>query len=942
MPKTISTLRNRDPRKRPRPGQVVLGLILLACGGASVGRVAADVTFEDGVLSNGELAVTWSDDGAWKCSDKGAAVLDAVRWAIAPIAAPRIDGLARPTDFRTESADGLQVEWDAGRAGWAEVHMRIALCDGQRFLTVRMAVKNVSDTSHDIECLCPAAGVLRLGTDPSRLRILTNEFQSWDDCRLVDCTPGFRIVNPWNAAVIDRDTRRGAVIGYLTHNRHTSSLAWERDAEELSPLRFEAWADYHKVTIAPGAELVSEPLMIHFGPDPFDALEQYADQVAAANKLPSQHDPACGWEDWYYYYGSNSEEDVLRNADAAARLKLPGLKYIKVTDCWQRHTAWAGDWQPTGNPLFPSGMAGLAREVVKRGFTPAIWLAPFEVSPEARIWKEHPDWMIRRADQTPIGSIDASHPDVRDWLRDLIGRVCEWGYGGYIMLDYLYAGVPGGGRTAQSNAGYEAHWHDETMTPAEVYRSGLAAMREAMGWDTYLLGCGAPLGLAAGYVNAMRIGADVAAGWGAVRRCAQAAARRYYFHGRTWWNDLDNLVVRPPLTTDQARSWATLIAITCGPILLGDDLTLLPEDRLDIYRRVMPPLIGCARPCDLFDSDIPAIWHMRGAGERRGDIVGLFNWSQRRCAIAVDLKDLGLAGDHTYVAWRDWAQRGELLTTGRLRIDLAPGACELVTIRPLPDHPIVIGMRDKLMGEARIDAERWDGERSVLTVSRRDGLPSGEFIVYVPDPSDGGRFVLVAAQPDAETGHLRLDPSTGTEHFEPPPRPDSPGYGTTGIQPIDRDLLVACIDCGGDNDYLFDAATQPCGRLSGEAYAWSKGWNVCPVASTCGFGEKQVLYRFTRLAQAKSYTLGVLWWDYDAGGRVQSILVGSAGAGEWTPLVEHKKLPSFTDKGEMPERIELTIPGDMIRDGAVDVMIRRDQGPNAVVSEISIAHAAAH
>ena len=57
--------------------------------------------------------------------------------------------------------------------------------------------------------------------------------------------------------------------------------------------------------------------------------------------------------------------------------------------------------------------------------------------------------------------------------------------------------------------------------PPISVRAGFEAVRRGAGDDTFLLGCGAPLGPTIGVVDGMRIGPDVAPWWGAARRsCA--------------------------------------------------------------------------------------------------------------------------------------------------------------------------------------------------------------------------------------------------------------------------------------------------------------------------------------------------------------------------------------------------------------------------------------
>src|SRR2546428_9589614 len=66
--------------------------------------------------------------------------------------------------------------------------------------------------------------------------------------------------------------------------------------------------------------------------------------------------------------------------------------------------------------------------------------------------------------------------------------------------------------------------HYGGLTHADAYRKGLAAIRDGLGPEVFLVGCGAPLQHAAGFVNGMRIGGGVGTPWGGISGPARAAA----------------------------------------------------------------------------------------------------------------------------------------------------------------------------------------------------------------------------------------------------------------------------------------------------------------------------------------------------------------------------------------------------------------------------------
>src|SRR5439155_1058094 len=111
-----------------------------------------------------------------------------------------------------------------------------------------------------------------------------------------------------------------------------------------------------------------------------------------------------------------------------------------------------------------------------------------------------------------------AHPQVQQWLFDLARRAVQtWGYD-YLKIDFLLWATAG-----------DAHFGG--LTHAEAYRKGLGAIRDGMGTEAFLLGCGAPLQHAVGYVNGMRIGTDVDASWGGIQAPGRGGSARAMIPG---------------------------------------------------------------------------------------------------------------------------------------------------------------------------------------------------------------------------------------------------------------------------------------------------------------------------------------------------------------------------------------------------------------------------
>jgi alpha-galactosidase len=206
------------------------------------------------------------------------------------------------------------------------------------------------------------------------------------------------------------------------------------------------------------------------------------------------------WCSWYSLYGWVNEKIFLKALDD---FRDTPFDVFQLDDGWQLAH---GDWE--ANPKFPSGMKSVAEKISATGRMPGIWLAPFMVSSNSQLAKNHPDWLLHDEKGNlvsagitwggnPLG-LDVTHPEVLEWLDELIRKVHGWGYK-YLKLDFLYIGGTIGKRYKD--------------IPREVaYRNALQVIRKAAG-DTYILACGAPIIPSLGLCDGIRVGPDVSPFW---------------------------------------------------------------------------------------------------------------------------------------------------------------------------------------------------------------------------------------------------------------------------------------------------------------------------------------------------------------------------------------------------------------------------------------------
>ena len=415
------------------------------------------------------------------------------------------------------------------------------------------------------------------------LLALLNGYQSWSSCR-VAALP----VEATSFAALGL-TREGRGLGFICDPGEPGeakiTLTPAGGLEAVSewtparPVRPEGDASTMRLAYTPGA----------------DGLAALAAAAAPQSSVDRERIAAlstpAGWCSWYELGDAVTEADVIANLEfCAAHFDRRFLRYVQLDDGYQRA---AGDWDV--NAKFPHGHRWLTDRIHASGLQAGLWIAPFAVSERSGIPAANPAWLLKGADNAaltvdtrePWGgrilALDGAHPEVQQWLYDLARRVVrEWGYE-YLKIDFLHWASAGIG-------------HHGGLTHAEAYRRGLTAIRDGLGTEAFLLGCGAPLQHAAGLVSGMRIGGDVDASWYGIQEPARAAALRSFYHRTIWLNDPDCLVVRSPLTIDEARVWASVVAASGGMTIFSDNLPKLSADRVELLQKTIPVAPIAGRP----------------------------------------------------------------------------------------------------------------------------------------------------------------------------------------------------------------------------------------------------------------------------------------------------------------------------------------------------------
>lgn len=412
---------------------------------------------------------------------------------------------------------------------------------------------------------------------------------------------GFRTV--YGLLMLAPEAGPRTLLGFTTCRRFSGKIHF--NAEQLQVV-----VDTEGVELKPNEVWDLEELLVIQGTDRERLLDTLATRIGHQHTRLKVDPVPVGWCSWYCFGPGVTATNITDNLDWIAT-NLPALRYIQIDDGYQ---PWMGDWLDTGK-AFGGGVQDVLARIRARGFEPAIWVAPFVASEQSRLFREHPDWMVKddqgkplRSDRVGFGGwrlgpwyvLDGTHPEAQRWLENTFRTMRrEWGCT-YFKLDATYWGtLP------------EGHRHDARATRIEAYRRGMEAIRRGAG-NAVILGCNHPIWPSFGLIHASRSSLDIDRSWGSFASIGRENLMRGWQNGRLWWNDPDCVlfsdsetkdVVDPggrPTTTGKLpdaefQFHATLMYATGGMILSGDDLTKITPRRLAMLRALLPPSGRCAR-----------------------------------------------------------------------------------------------------------------------------------------------------------------------------------------------------------------------------------------------------------------------------------------------------------------------------------------------------------
>jgi hypothetical protein len=494
--------------------------------------------------------------------------------------------------------------------------------------------------------------------------------------------------------------------------------------------------------LGPTETIVLNTLYIAGAADSFAALEAYGDAMAKFSGCPVRTGPTSLWCSWYAHRMGMTEEKVLANAEVAARHFKPlGLEIMQLDHGWQRGDV-TGDWVP--NERFAHGLSWLAQQLHERHrLRLGVWIAPTDVAETSTVFQQHPDWMLKGDDGKPrinwrwywkpnpnCYELDATHPAAVQSVVDTFRRLTSWGVT-YYKIDFI-----------ASSGGEHFVQHDPKATRGwSNLRRAMEAIRTGAGEAAWIRYCQTPPLLSAGLANSAYGGGDtldagIPGRFDVLLENARSLAAGYWLNDRTYHREVCDMSVRMQGSIEEVRVRAAIMTLANCSISWSDELCYLPPSRIRLMQQCMPPGNPPMKPIDLFERDIPSIWHIKAKNDAEAwDVVGLFNFTTNPEPRSVRFTQLGLDPHNDYAVFEFWEEKLLGISKAGVELTLPPESSRIISIRKLSGVPQLIGTDMHLLqGYHEVKGITWDGKKGVLSGNyrRMTGI-AGKAFLYVPE-----------------------------------------------------------------------------------------------------------------------------------------------------------------------------------------------------------------
>jgi len=438
---------------------------------------------------------------------------------------------------------------------------------------------------------------------PKINKLAYNKLNAYGDYSFYNYTGKNGILHSWSYTYIKRNANEVVFYGSLSEN--TGYTLFEHNTEkktlnikkECEGLKIQSDYKVFDIIFLTGKEN--------------DVFAEYFKSINPNNKLKAHI--CSGWTSWYYHYTNINNKIIMDNLEAFSKRQIP-IDIFQIDDGYQNAV---GDWLKT-NSKFLKGMKYVADKINEKGYKAGLWIAPFICEKKSILYQTHYDWILKDNKGNPViagygalwsgnfYALDFYNENVRDYLKTVFDTVLnEWGFD-MVKLDFLYAAalIP-----------------RKDKTRGQIMTEAMQFIRNTIGNDKLILGCGVPLIPSYGLVDYCRIGADIGLQWEKewlpnltkVREIVSTentllnTIGRRHFNGNAFFNDPDVFILRKQnnkLTTEQKFTIFLINLIFGGLVFTSDNIEEYSEDEMHTYLSLFPMKDKKIKQVDIINNNL--------------------------------------------------------------------------------------------------------------------------------------------------------------------------------------------------------------------------------------------------------------------------------------------------------------------------------------------------
>jgi alpha-galactosidase len=340
--------------------------------------------------------------------------------------------------------------------------------------------------------------------------------------------------------------------------------------------------------------------------------------------------PVYGINDWYYAYGNNNPELILRQTALMTELAtdIANRPFSVVDAGWAFYSpfhpgdgGWMDDFSRPNDKF--KDMGKLAADIRKEGMRPGLWTRPLCAS-----YKDPASLLlpaIPGRDDTKSPILDPSIEENLERVRRNISLYRQWGYE-MVKHDYSTYDIFGKWGFQMGGDVTTAGWRfrDNTRTTAEIVLALYGVIREAAD-DMYVIGCNTLSHLSAGLFELNRVGDDTSGKeWARTRKMGvNTLGFRMIQHNHFYAADGDCVGLTKDIPWEKNKQWMQLVAGTGSPLFISAEPEMLGTEQKAMIRASFAMAarpLPAGEPLDWLTNTLPSRWKLDGA-------VTDFDWS---------------------------------------------------------------------------------------------------------------------------------------------------------------------------------------------------------------------------------------------------------------------------------------------------------------------------